>query len=146
MSTSTRRARTNAAPSNDWMEAGLCRQTDPAIFFPEGRGAAISIQTAEAKSVCQQCPVRSRCLDFALDTGQNTGVWGGLDEDERRVMTRRPDSTMTMCLNRQEWIEQQLAVGRSQKSIAAELGVDHGVVNRAIQRFRAEAGQEVAAA
>lgn len=145
MTATTRRVTTDAAPAPDWTRA-LCAQTDPNLFFPEGRGAQITNTIKQAKRICGWCPITQDCLEWALDTGQNTGVWGGLDEDERRDLIRVPDSTMTMCLNRQPWIEDQLAAGRSQKSIAAELGVDHGVLNRAIQRFRAEAGQEVKAA
>jgi len=40
-------------------------------------------QTLRAKAVCAQCPVRSECLEWALETAQPHGVWGGLDEQER---------------------------------------------------------------
>lgn len=42
-----------------------------------------------AKAVCSGCPVRLSCLDFALRTGQSSGVWGGLDDDERAELRRR---------------------------------------------------------
>jgi hypothetical protein len=144
MSTSTRRPTTIAAPTT-WMEYGRCRETDPNIFFPEGRGAAITIQTAQAKAVCRNCPVRSLCLEWALDTGQSTGVWGGLSEDERRDLARVPEPSMDRCLNAQAWIEEQLAAGRGQREIARELGVDPGVLGRAVQRFRDEQALDAAA-
>lgn len=136
-------ATTAAAP--DWDRA-LCAQTDPTLFFPEGRGAQVTNAIDNAKRICGWCSIREDCLEYALDSGQNTGIWGGLDEDERRDLIRVPDSTMTMCLNRQSWIEEQLAKGRSQKSIAGEMGVDHGVLWRAIQRFQDAVGEEAKAA
>lgn len=63
----------------DWIDNALCAQTDPEAFFPE-RGKV----PAEAKRICQSCPVRADCLDYALRTGQRFGVWGGLSERERR--------------------------------------------------------------
>ncbi|MFE5871602.1 WhiB family transcriptional regulator [Streptomyces roseifaciens] len=42
-----------------------------------------------AKRLCQLCPVRPECLDWALKTGEWHGVWGGLDEDERRDLALR---------------------------------------------------------
>jgi WhiB family redox-sensing transcriptional regulator len=53
---------------------------DPAIFFPT-RGAPLD----EARAVCARCPVRADCLDYAMETGQKFGIWGGLSERERRA-------------------------------------------------------------
>ena len=39
--------------------------------------------------MCCQCPVRVECLDFAMETNQDTGIWGGLSEDERRNLRRQ---------------------------------------------------------
>ena len=39
--------------------------------------------------VCNRCPVTSQCLAWALETGQDAGVWGGMSEDERRALKRR---------------------------------------------------------
>ena len=47
------------------------------------------MQIEHAKRVCGQCAVRSACLDFALATNQDSGIWGGLSEEERRVIRRK---------------------------------------------------------
>ena len=47
------------------------------------------ISFEEAKSVCRTCPVVEDCLAWALESGQDAGVWGGLSEDERRALKRR---------------------------------------------------------
>jgi hypothetical protein len=62
-----------------WQLDALCPQTDPELFFPEKGGS-----TAEAKAVCNACPVKSQCLDYALETAQRFGIWGGMSERERR--------------------------------------------------------------
>jgi len=72
-----------------WMEQAACRDEDPELFFPiSAKGAGLA-QVAEAKEVCRGCPVREACLRYALDTGQEGGVWGGLTEEERRALRRR---------------------------------------------------------
>ena len=47
------------------------------------------MQIEEAKAVCRRCAVVDECLRWALETGQDAGVWGGLSEDERRALKRR---------------------------------------------------------
>ena len=71
-----------------WRVQATCRDTDPELFFPVGTTGQALLQIARAKSVCCQCPVHVECLQFALDTNQDTGIWGGTSEDERRQMRR----------------------------------------------------------
>ena len=71
-----------------WRESAACRYIDPELFFPlssTGRGAA---DAQRAKAICARCPVRERCLAFALATGQEFGIWGGCDEAELRALHR----------------------------------------------------------
>jgi WhiB family redox-sensing transcriptional regulator len=62
--------------------------TDPDLFFPLGGSGAPLAQAEAAKRVCNQCTVRILCLQYALETNQTTGVWGGTNEDERRAIRR----------------------------------------------------------
>lgn len=73
----------------DWRHRALCRDEDPELFFPVGNSGPALLQIEAAKAVCERCPVREQCLEFALATGQDAGVWGGLSEDERRSLKRR---------------------------------------------------------
>ena len=41
----------------------------------------------QAKAVCATCPVHKECLDFALRIREPHGIWGGLNEIERRAIT-----------------------------------------------------------
>jgi WhiB family redox-sensing transcriptional regulator len=72
-----------------WRVNAICRDTDPELFFPVGTTGQALLQIAKAKGVCCQCPVKVECLDFAIDTNQDTGIWGGLSEDERRNLRRQ---------------------------------------------------------
>jgi WhiB family redox-sensing transcriptional regulator len=70
-------------PGLDWRLLGLCRQVDPDKWFPE-KGASVK----DAKRICQSCPVRLQCLEYALENDERFGVWGGLSERERRRLKR----------------------------------------------------------
>lgn len=72
-----------------WREDAACRDVDTELFFPVGSGPR-SLETTEiAKAVCAGCPVQVECLKFAVATNQQYGIWGGCDEEERRVLRRR---------------------------------------------------------
>jgi WhiB family transcriptional regulator, redox-sensing transcriptional regulator len=73
----------------DWRHDAACREVDPELFFPIGNSGPALLQIEEAKQVCHRCPVTEDCLTWAIDTGQDAGVWGGLSEDERRAYKRR---------------------------------------------------------
>lgn len=72
-----------------WRRSAACRDIDPAVFFPVGFTGHAVQELAEAKAVCRRCPVRLACLQFALTSNQECGVWGGYDEEERRVLRRQ---------------------------------------------------------
>ena len=71
-----------------WRERAACRHADPELFFPIGETGPALRQVDEAKRICQACPVRTRCLDWALDHGVASGVWGGATEEERHAIRR----------------------------------------------------------
>jgi WhiB family redox-sensing transcriptional regulator len=71
-----------------WRSQSLCRDTDPDLFFPIGTTGHALNQISRAKEVCGECPVSRQCLEFALETNQDSGIWGGTSEEERRVMRR----------------------------------------------------------
>lgn len=101
MSLTTSRATTPAAQP-DWSSA-LCAQTDPELFFPDGIGGAVHHRTKAAKKMCARCPVQPSCLDWALDTDQSYGVWGGTTDHERRLMRRRVSFGMRPVDDKPVW-------------------------------------------
>lgn len=61
-----------------------CAETDPEAFFPEaGQGAGSMAYAKMAIAVCQGCPYKKACLDFAVET-RAIGIWGGTSEIQRR--------------------------------------------------------------
>ena len=75
--------------SDEWRREAACRDTDPDLFFPVGTTGNALVQIERAKEVCGECPVHRECLDYALETNQDSGIWGGTSEEERRVLRRR---------------------------------------------------------
>ncbi|MFJ9820872.1 WhiB family transcriptional regulator [Streptomyces sp. NPDC101151] len=73
----------------NWRDRAACRLGDPDLFFPIGTTGPATLQTQRAKAVCERCRVREQCLEWALETGQPVGIWGGTTESERRALRRR---------------------------------------------------------
>jgi len=75
--------------AESWREDAACTDVPTDLFFPIGQTGDAAAQIARAKAVCASCPVRAECLEFAVTTNQEYGIWAGLDEDERRMVRRR---------------------------------------------------------
>ncbi|SFI97834.1 WhiB family transcriptional regulator, redox-sensing transcriptional regulator [Amycolatopsis sacchari] len=73
----------------NWQERAACRGEDPELFFPVSEMGPGARQVAQAKAVCARCPVRAECLQYALDTGLDHGIFGGTTDAERRKLVRR---------------------------------------------------------
>jgi len=76
----------------DWQIRAACRGADANLFFAPTQQETKEERNAredQAKSVCAGCPVREQCLSFALATREPHGIWGGLNESERRRMLER---------------------------------------------------------
>ena len=68
----------------DWRAGALCAGTDPDLWFSPG-----ALEHKEAKRICRDCPVRRECLNYAMHSTIDHGVWGGLTERERRRVRRQ---------------------------------------------------------
>ena len=80
---------TYLGPIKDWRDGASCRDTDPDLFFPVGTTGAAVDQIAAAKAVCDVCPAKEPCLQFAIENNQDSGVWGGTSEEERRQLRKQ---------------------------------------------------------
>ena len=72
----------------EWRQRAACRLMPADMFFPVGVTGAACEEVEAAKAVCRACEVAGDCLEFALRTRQEFGVWGGADEEERRAVLR----------------------------------------------------------
>jgi WhiB family redox-sensing transcriptional regulator len=71
-----------------WRQHAACRGVEPDIFYP-----ATDEEAEVAKAVCEVCPVRQPCLEYALSSRERDGVWGGATEKERRRILRQRRKT-----------------------------------------------------
>lgn len=70
-----------------WLARAACAGMDTRAFFSSGNHARA--QVFAAKRVCQSCPVKQDCANYAIDTGERFGVWGGMSQQELRKKRRR---------------------------------------------------------
>lgn len=72
-----------------WMrEASCATAANPDWWFPDRGDRAIGAAGYLAIQICNQCPVRAECLEYAQQ-GREYGIWGGLTEQERKPPSRR---------------------------------------------------------
>ena len=80
-------------PQEDgWQHAAACRGEDASAFFAPNyfeKRAEKYAREAIAKTICARCPVLEPCLAYALRIREPHGVWGGLNEMERRALLRQ---------------------------------------------------------
>ncbi len=75
-----------------WQLKAACRGPQAWAFFPPSRPerkAEKNLREKEAKAICASCTVRKDCLAYALRIREPYGIWGGLNEVERRQMASR---------------------------------------------------------
>lgn len=72
----------------EWLRRAACAGEDLELFFPVGTTGPALRDVAAAKRVCARCRVSPQCLDWALRSGQTSGVWGGTCEEERAALLR----------------------------------------------------------
>ena len=72
-----------------WQVKAACRGPQAAVFFPPPqfeRKADRLERERRAKAICGECPARQECLEYALEIREPHGIWGGLNEAERRML------------------------------------------------------------
>ena len=75
-----------------WQIRAACRGPQAAVFFPPAafeRKDEKLAREARAKEICRTCPVRQPCLDYAVEIREPHGIWGGLNELERKAVLAR---------------------------------------------------------
>jgi WhiB family redox-sensing transcriptional regulator len=75
-----------------WLESASCRGPQAVAFYPPSSFERKEVRVARertAKAICAECTVRIDCLDHALRTREPHGIWGGLNELERRDLLAR---------------------------------------------------------
>ena len=77
---------------NAWQVKAACRGPQAAVFFPPThaeRKEDKAAREARAKEICATCTVRGACLEYAIRIREPHGIWGGLNEVERKQLSER---------------------------------------------------------
>lgn len=80
-----------------WQYRAACRGEDAEMFFAPNyfeRKEEKEAREAQAKTICARCPVRDECLEYALRNREPHGIWGGLNESERKSLIRSRERGM----------------------------------------------------
>ena len=75
-----------------WQARAACRGPQAAVFFPPThaeRKEDKAAREARAKEICATCTVRGACLEYAIRIREPHGIWGGLNEVERKQLSER---------------------------------------------------------
>lgn len=75
-----------------WQTKAACRGPQAAVFFPPStfeRRDEKEERENRAKAICAQCRVRQECLDYSIRIKETHGIWGGLNEQERKQLLAR---------------------------------------------------------
>jgi WhiB family transcriptional regulator, redox-sensing transcriptional regulator len=72
-----------------WQLKAACRGPHAAVFFPppqfERKEEKLE-RERRAKEICTTCAVRTECLEYAIAIREPHGIWGGLNEVERKQL------------------------------------------------------------
>ncbi len=72
-----------------WLDSAACKGASPDLFYPVGSTSVVDLEQIEqAKAVCRTCVAQIACLEYALATRQDDGIWGGKTEDERKILRK----------------------------------------------------------
>ncbi len=72
-----------------WQVRAACRGPQSIVFFPpshfERKDEKLE-RESRAKAICMSCTVRADCLSYSLHIREQHGIWGGLNEGERKAL------------------------------------------------------------
>jgi WhiB family transcriptional regulator, redox-sensing transcriptional regulator len=75
-----------------WRAYAQCRAENAAYFYPPAhfeRKPEKDYREGIARALCSECPVQPQCLTYSLEVAESHGIWGGLNELERKRLLRR---------------------------------------------------------
>lgn len=140
-------------PERRWGARAICDwDRDHEQFFPESVppggdvGPKVMAQWAQAKAICQRCPVRLECARDTL--GEEWGVWGGLDQNQRTAIRRRLYRAAKgwPAERRLAWGEEVArlrAGGISWATIKVQAGLSHTLAEELMHEWRAHVAEQV---
>lgn len=107
--------------SYDWSwqrDAACATVEDPDIFFPPRDKEKYKAVATEAKAYCfgnserPECPVRTKCLKYAVESDEQHGIWGGLSHRERNALVRKWKREYKGIMTLAEFLNQPVKRGK----------------------------------
>lgn len=125
---------TRPGHDDSWWDDASCRQVDPELWFPDDNENGW-----HAKRICARCPVQAACLEYAIATRQNAGIWGGHNERDLRRLRSARGLTKPVQRIPADRVCELAAEGWSKRQIADEVGCHLSSVQKILQRRKAAA-------
>lgn len=78
--------------SSMWRAYALCRAENATYFYAPAhfeRKPEKDHREGIARALCRVCQVQPQCLQYSLEVAESHGIWGGLNELERKRLLRR---------------------------------------------------------
>lgn len=70
--------------SDLWKDDANCKNVDTNVFFPNDMGQINPEKMTEALLYCNNCSVSEQCLEYAINSNIQVGIWGGMSTRARR--------------------------------------------------------------
>ena len=117
--------------NRDWMDSAACRSYDPELWFPISPGDTAT----RPRAICvHECPVRAKCAEYAIRTGEQDGIWGGMSQAQltQAVRNRRAAgrTRVTAEMERRDEAARLMRAGMSNREIATALGLSRDTIAR----------------
>ena len=132
-----------------WQAHTACTPDDTDLFYPDSAESPAAY--AAAREICAACPVRTDCLEWAMELGDPHGMWGGLTGRERQRLAQQRGTTIQQLRNQRRIDQQNTEIlhewraGQAAGKSASQLGHRHGISGPAYLK-RVERAQQAAAA
>jgi WhiB family transcriptional regulator, redox-sensing transcriptional regulator len=75
-----------------WRAYAECRAENATYFYAPAhfeRKPEKDLREGTARALCRVCRVQPQCLTYSLEVAESHGIWGGLNELERKRLLRR---------------------------------------------------------
>ena len=70
----------------NWRDKAACSEYPKDWWYVERGSENMRSNIAQARAICDGCPVASECLQYAMEHNETHGMWGGKSVRERRKL------------------------------------------------------------
>src|SRR5574337_2215602 len=78
----------------EWKDDAACRDKDSELWFPDMADPKWELKASQAIAICERCPVKQTCLDYAIEAKELHGIWGGVTARQRGILIRKRNAEL----------------------------------------------------